>query len=139
MLTPNSLSIEIERRERMESRQYIRRPHPVLMAVILFLSILEAMLAFTPENVPYSSLGSFGPLFARLVYYHSAFLQNIFFLAVTLNAVTGFAAYRLARSRGIENPARFKWCLHCLLFGVFSLRYLIAFNRTSSTGSTEIV
>ncbi|XP_078459614.1 transmembrane protein 254 [Lampetra planeri] len=108
--------------------QYFRRTGLGAVTAICLGLGLYTTVVLAPKSIPYESLGFFGSFLQYLTVNHYSKLYFGYYLTWIIHGVEALYTYKLASDKGLTAPTRLKWSLQTLLFGIFSLKYLNAYQ-----------
>ncbi|XP_078721328.1 transmembrane protein 254 isoform X2 [Lampetra fluviatilis] len=108
--------------------QYFRRTGLGAVTAICLGLGLYTTVVLAPKSIPYESLGFFGSFLQYLTVNHYSKLYFGYYLTWIIHGVEALYTYKLAGDKGLTAPTRLKWSLQTLLFGIFSLKYLNAYQ-----------
>ncbi|XP_032814908.1 transmembrane protein 254 [Petromyzon marinus] len=108
--------------------EYFRRTGlGAVTAISLGLGLYTAVV-LAPKSIPYESLGFFGSFLQYLTVNHYGKLYFGYYLTWIIHGVEALYTYKLAGDKGLTSSTRLKWSLQTLLFGIFSLKFLNAYQ-----------
>ena len=111
----------------MEDRKtYFAGPSLPVAALILFGLWMGFCMCFSPDSVPHAYLSYAGKLYHYMAFEAPTFKWTFCTVAAIVHVGESLIALHLTSRKGVTDPwTRFKWWISVLLFGMFSMRYLL--------------
>ncbi|XP_072179959.1 transmembrane protein 254-like [Diadema setosum] len=104
---------------------FFRLPSIFVMILTLLLLGIFPICMYSPDKIPYGSLGPLGSVLYYMAYSIPVFTARTFYVIVAVHILEALYAFSLSGKVGVEGLYRVAWFISTFIFGIGSLRLLL--------------